>query len=363
MPNVIKIFGPAGFGRGDGDNKQIIDPAIAGVEECEIIPLEEMPGWFFSRPDLDDRWKKIHVDLVILCRVNEERATKCVEWFKNNKPNVKIICVDYFDGDRLQRPHDENIFYFKRNMVKMENNRPKEVIDYFPYKVIHSSYCVREDILSKQLEIGELERDLDFSCFFESPDPKQEDIELAHELGLLDVVKTLWDGPCKVRRLGRAPGSRYNSRMGIPWVLKILKNQNCHIGKTASVCAEDGRQGRKIHEEDSPLNNYIRLMARSKIVVTACPSAYEGDFRLMEAMTSGALVMHNKMGLPPKGLEDGKHWIVYDDPAEMLEKLLYYLERPDLTAEIGRAAKEFVINNHRPHHRMKEWLKHIDLYE
>lgn len=361
MSDVIRVFSPAGFDRQDGDSLQIIQPGLQSIPECEIIPPEELPGWFFSRPEFNDKWLDVQVDLVLLSRINEDRATRCVHWFKKYKPETKIICVDYFDQDVLQKPLEKHITYFKRNMVKMENKRPSEIIDYKPYEVIHSAYCVREDILSMQQKIGEITRDLDFSCFFESPDPKIEDITMAHDIGVLDVVDSLWDTPCRVHRLGRWEGSRYNSRLGCPWVLKILNHKNCHIGKTAAVCQEEGRQGRKIHETDSPINNYIKLMARSKIIVTACPCTYEGDFRLMEAMTSGAMVMHNRMGLPPRGLVDGKHWIVYDDPADMLRKLTYYMKRPKIASNIGYQGRNYVIENHRPKHRVKEWLKHVNL--
>ena len=55
-------------------------------------------------------------------------------------------------------------------------------------------------------------------------------------------------------------------------------------------------------------------MYRGKIVVTSNPSGWEGDFRLMEAIASGAMIMVDTMHVPrPYPLIHGEHLIYYDD--------------------------------------------------
>ena len=125
-----------------------------------------------------------------------------------------------------------------------------------------------------------------------------------------------------------------------------------HIGKTG----EGQTEGRRTPQEE-----YCKLMATTKIIVTATPDGWEGDYRLMEAMSSGALVLHNRMILPPAGLEDGKHWVIYDNHTDMLEKVYYYMTNQDKAKEIGKQGREYVLNNHRPHHRVESWLRTINI--
>jgi spore maturation protein CgeB len=102
-------------------------------------------------------------------------------------------------------------------------------------------------------------------------------------------------------------------------------------------------------------------MARSKIIVTACPEGWEGDYRLMEAMSSGALVIHNEMLRPPNGLMNKEHWVTYRDIPEMLERVYYYMKFPEEARAIGEAGKHYVLNNHRPHHRLEQWLRTVSI--
>jgi glycosyltransferase involved in cell wall biosynthesis len=375
MSEKIRLFCCGPLDKANEDYSQILSPAINNSQHCEFIPLEELPGWFFNRPERNKEWLKVKIDAVIICRINDEVARKCVDWFLKYKPQVKILCIDYYDGDHLHpaslsditAPDNKNIFYFKRNMYSLKwGGYPDKIINYEDQNVAHSPFCVREDVLKSQNKIGDLDRDIDFSCFFEPHLPRNQELSKdilndVRELGVLNVAKKIWSKECPIPLLRKGSFAQYASRKMCPYVLKILDHKNCHIGKTAKNCQEEGRQGTNIQLKGSPIDRYIRLMARSKIVVTACPSTYEGDFRLMEAMTSGAMVMHNKLGLPPEGLEDGKHWVVYEDAADMLEKLLFYLNNIDLTNEIGKAGRNLVIEKHRAHHRIEEWLKHIKL--
>jgi hypothetical protein len=57
---------------------------------------------------------------------------------------------------------------------------------------------------------------------------------------------------------------------------------------------------------------YLGDMYRAKIVVTVNPSGWEGDFRFMEAMATGALVLIDYMYVPrPYPLITDKHVVYY----------------------------------------------------
>eukprot|EP00985_Skeletonema_marinoi_P006850 scaffold2996_cov122-Skeletonema_marinoi.AAC.1 len=62
-------------------------------------------------------------------------------------------------------------------------------------------------------------------------------------------------------------------------------------------------------------HTYLSHLADSKIIVTCNPWNWEGDFRLWEALLSGALVMVDKMAIPhwmPHPFVHKKHLIFYD---------------------------------------------------
>eukprot|EP01062_Namystynia_karyoxenos_P070635 TRINITY_DN659_c0_g1_i1.p1 TRINITY_DN659_c0_g1~~TRINITY_DN659_c0_g1_i1.p1 ORF type:complete len:597 (+),score=56.71 TRINITY_DN659_c0_g1_i1:79-1869(+) len=76
---------------------------------------------------------------------------------------------------------------------------------------------------------------------------------------------------------------------------------------------------------------YFEVMRRARIIVTANPSGWEIDYRLCEALSSGALVFVDQMWGPfPHQPEDGRHIIYYDgnDRGDLLAKLEYWLARP-----------------------------------
>ena len=68
-------------------------------------------------------------------------------------------------------------------------------------------------------------------------------------------------------------------------------------------------------------------MLPSKIVVTCNPTGWEGDYRTWEALTSGALILVDKMITPIiNPLINGKH-VVFNDLNNLMElknKILFY---------------------------------------
>ena len=68
-------------------------------------------------------------------------------------------------------------------------------------------------------------------------------------------------------------------------------------------------------------------MNRAKIIVTSNPSNWEGDFRLMEAFASGALIFVDDMYVPrPHPFIHDRHIVYYDNnnKTDVFDKLDYY---------------------------------------
>ena len=96
-----------------------------------------------------------------------------------------------------------------------------------------------------------------------------------------------------------------------------------HVG----VAGKHGAEGRaRVHGE------YVAALARSQVVVTCNPKAWEGDARLAEALSSGAVVLVDAMLNPPPGVVNGSSVLTYRSIDEMLS-LVRRLAEPRWAAE------------------------------
>lgn len=83
---------------------------------------------------------------------------------------------------------------------------------------------------------------------------------------------------------------------------------------------------------------YFDQMRRAKIVVTSNPSGWEGDFRLMEAMASGALIVVDKMFVHrPHPLLGDVHIVYYDNQnkTELFDQLDKYRADTKLARQVA----------------------------
>jgi len=112
-------------------------------------------------------------------------------------------------------------------------------------------------------------------------------------------------------------------------------------------------------------HTYLSHLADSKIIVTCNPWNWEGDFRLWEALLSGALVMVDKMAIPhwmPHPFVHKKHLIFYDttNQSEFNSLLEYYIEHEDEARRIGEAGYNFVLDHHMSKDRVSYILDNIE---
>jgi hypothetical protein len=100
-----------------------------------------------------------------------------------------------------------------------------------------------------------------------------------------------------------------------------------------------------------------REMLQYKILVVAQKDKYEGHYRLMDALLSGALVMTDPMSSLPLFLEDRVNVVVYRSPAELKRLLKFYLLRDHEAEriEIGRRGREIALRHHSP----AAWVERI----
>jgi glycosyltransferase involved in cell wall biosynthesis len=85
--------------------------------------------------------------------------------------------------------------------------------------------------------------------------------------------------------------------------------------------------------------------------------AFEVNFRLTEAAGAGACVLSPDIGPDLNELyAPDREIVVYGDGQDMVEKLFFFLRRPDLSEKIGRAAWEKTQSRHLARHRAQSVL-------
>lgn len=343
----VRIYCPM-HTAGAEENSQILQPGIENSQLCELVELPSLvrtldhPEGPYIKAAPQTKGQPEEVDLMIIhgCMTPEQ----AIIW-REQYPDIPAVVLDYKDELKLWHPDLRVLCHFKRNMAIRRHGVPLGVNDYNPHVVHFSPYCVREDIVEELKKHKESPRVMDVCCFFEhNQDNWSQHIPVHYGRGasLRETIER-HIGWCGTRKLVAS-----TLKAAQDWYGCGLK---MHIGKTGG-----STEGRRTPQED-----YCRLMATTKIIVTATPDGWEGDYRLMEAMSSGALVLHNRMALPPAGLVDGDHWVVYNDHADMLEKVYYYTKHQDQASNIGSAGKEYVMQNHRPHHRVESWLRTVNM--
>ncbi|KAK3250084.1 hypothetical protein CYMTET_40522 [Cymbomonas tetramitiformis] len=158
---------------------------------------------------------------------------------------------------------------------------------------------------------------------------------------------------CSLRVRGRSNINRYKIRNWTQDFVDLHNVTDAYIGQAG--------QGRSMAGWDG---NFMKLLRRSRIVVTSNPSSWEGDFRLWETLLAGPLVLIDKMtvpGLLPEPLRHGEHFVMYDptNKTELHDLLLYYWTHPEEAAAIGKAGRERVLNSHMPVNRAEYVLQTI----
>ena len=123
----------------------------------------------------------------------------------------------------------------------------------------------------------------------------------------------------------------------------VEKTRNMRIGPLSSA-------GRTTID-----TSYFATMRTAKIVVTCNPNHWEGDFRLFEALSSGALVLVDRMKTPyHHPLVDGVHVLYYDhtNRSDLITKIDFALQHPTW-------ARAIAVNGYRhvlAHHRAVSWV-------
>jgi len=211
----------------------------------------------------------------------------------------KLIVLDEFDGHQLFAPYKDraereqhypksptgkhllwNFMFFKRSYVR----RIDGVFRNYPH-------IAKEDVYPMTYSIAEAYTHGTFN--------QRRDTEIA----------------CTLRG-----SNKQQTRLRVQqWVAEYIQEK----GMNKSVHGQlDGASRQTVSRK------YFDFMMHSQIVVTVNPSFWEGDFRLWEALSTGALVFVDHIMVPhPFPLIDKKHVIYFSshNKEDLTKKLDYYL--------------------------------------
>lgn len=234
----------------------------------------------------------------------------------NNNPVIeypdKTVIVDF--RDHSNQVYNQNaLAYFKRSVVSDE-----KFVKY-SRKIHPISYCIKNACLDFGKETN---RNTDISIFFARPFHRSE---------------------------------IFKSRMRVTdYIRDNFTEFNIHTG----LCGSPGEDGRSYIQHE-----YYKKMCDSKIVVTCNPEYWEGDYRLFEALSSGTLVLVDKMITPVKNpFVDGEHLIYYDrnDTSDLHQKITYYLENNEIRETIAKNGYDFVRKYHKSSNKIDEILEEVE---
>lgn len=197
----------------------------------------------------------------------------------------RTIMLDY--GDLPWVNFLENFpLYFKRSWLwKTPDRRVEMGFGSIPH-VRPLTYCIKECEGETGFDVPSLDKDLDVVCHFE-PDP----FGTPRQRTAFHVSRLLSEG--------------YSG----------------HIGLSRDYEWPDSYGGLT--------KEYFSQMKRAKVVVCCNPECWEGDFRLYEAVTSGAVVFCDCMYKTPPELADVVEWYDLHNPEDLLSRIRQVLANPE----------------------------------
>ncbi len=246
-------------------------------------------------------------------------------WHKTecSKPEymTKTVVLDEGDGPELFQVHgnkDKWLLYFKRSYVRRHDGKFQS---YMPY-------LKRNDVLPMTYTTVEAYIKTEFA-FLKDRD--------------LDIVSTL--------RGSKQDPTRLRIR---EWVEEYCKARglNCVVGQV-------NHASRTVVDKD-----YLKNMYRAKMIVTVNPSGWEGDFRLMEAMATGSMVLVDKMYVPrPHPLLHDQHIVYYDNnnKTDIFDKLDFYHKHVEHSRRVAVSGYLHVLKYHRAANLMDYVFRTIHL--
>ncbi|GAX15506.1 hypothetical protein FisN_8Lu242 [Fistulifera solaris] len=312
-----------------------------GIQESSQLTLTDDPSeasfWMVDVHQAGLNLQPLCNDFLQLVRsVNrEKRAVIFVYW--SDEP------VDYFwDCYQATRLLDSTtVFRYKRSIVQGRQwNETLQFVengsiikfgnwrDHSGGPVRHIGYGVRSDLVQglesilDHASVWGVERSVDLSHFWPLPEPN-------------------------------VTGNRmYELRFAVSQVIhdKLSPTQTVFVGVTEPTNETDPATAQP---------SYLRQLLQSKIVVVSQTDSWEDNYRLMEALVSGAMVMTDPMLTLPVELQEDVSVVYYRNLDELVTKAQHYLNHENERIAIAMAGYNVAMNHHRSWHLVERMVSEV----
>ena len=84
------------------------------------------------------------------------------------------------------------------------------------------------------------------------------------------------------------------------------------------------------------------------------------NMRVFEALCSGSLLLTDSAVGLEEFFHNKTHLVIYKDEKELIEKIRFYLDHPELSVEIGEQGRNEVLKKHTYDHRIQKMMKILD---
>lgn len=116
------------------------------------------------------------------------------------------------------------------------------------------------------------------------------------------------------------------------------------------------RLSRYIKQEQGVADDCADIFKKSKVVLNP-PTKGDVNMRVFEALSTGSLLITQRVPGIEDMFKDGKHLALYDTTDEAIVKIKYYIEHEEEQEKIAQAGMEEVLKKHTYKHRLDEMLK------
>ena len=344
-----------------------------GVDTAEAIHLEQ--DAITESPFLEFSWNASNFDPNVVWIGDTGSKFKWKEWCGEFQQRVEVAQAQRLQlGLSIQWPIfivDWTDFFPKQKCPTIEKLVGRDYVSYHQRSIVTGRYWDdRLDwvVSGRYIALSDRQgRTYKHTPLVVRTDTIQNLHDLLHERGykLKDALEEL-DRPMDVTHLWPLNPSVYGAGVGDihsrlrtkvsrtieAWgrnrsVTTTANGSTVFVG-LAGAAVRAGRRGVR-HE-------YIEALLRTKIVVVTQRDRWEDHYRLFEALSSGALVVTDKMLSLPAGLKNGTSIIEFASSLELLTLLEYYLQHRDERVAIARRGRYVAMSRHRTWHRMEEIL-------
>lgn len=258
-------------------------------------------------------------------------------------PSEMVVLVDFTGSARQTQCKfwNKNVRLVKRNIVEGRHYKKKKTLD--PGRLatnagtpggptLHAPLIVREKMVEALWELTGNGKD--------PSSYKERNID----------VSFLWDN---------GDNSHYGFfRRDVAKMVKTMHHSkyDSSSSKIIEALAQNVHNDEKGMEAGNVQIEYAQTLLSSKIVVVAQRDEWEDQYRLMESLASGALVLLDSMLAPPEGLVNNTNCIMYEGLVSLKKLIRYYLKNESKRKAIAKKGFKLALGRHRSWHRIESIL-------